>query len=175
MGKTSLVLRLTAFAQQQEYYTVKVEFRQIDRLCLSDLNHFLHYFCWRIAKELGIKPNSDDNWDEEIGSNVSCFLYLKNNLFAQINSSLVLVLEQVDCLFEYPQIAQEFFLLLRSCYEEAQQDTNWLETQTSSSLLYRSNGLYRHNPLPIQYWITITFERIYYSARREKKMTRRKK
>lgn len=125
MGKTSLVLRLTAFAQQQGYYTVKLDFRQIDRLCLSDLNHFFHYFCWRIAKELGIEPNLDNNWDEEIGSKLSCFFYLKNYLLPQINSPLVLVLEQVDRLFEYPQITQEFFPLFRSCYEEARQDTNW--------------------------------------------------
>jgi transcriptional regulator with XRE-family HTH domain len=115
MGKTSLVLRLTAFAQQQGYYTVKLDFRQIDRLCLSDLNHFFYYLCWRIAKELNIEPNLDDNWDEEVGSKLSCFFYLKNYLLPQINSPLVLVLEQVDHLFEYPQIAQEFWLF-STCY-----------------------------------------------------------
>lgn len=125
MGKTSLALRLLAFAKQQGYNTVKLDFHQIDPLRLSDLNHFFHYFCWRIAKELGIEPNLHDNWDEEVGSKLSCFFYLKNYLLPQLKSPLVLVLEQVDRLFEYPQIFQEFFPLLRSCYEEARQDTNW--------------------------------------------------
>lgn len=125
MGKTSLVLRLIAFAQQLGYYTVKLDLIQIDPLCLNDLNHFFRYFCWRVAKELGIEPNLDDNWDEEIGSKLSCFFYLKNYLLPQIKSSLVLVLEQADHLFEHPQITQEFFHLLRSCYEEARQDVNW--------------------------------------------------
>ena len=57
-----------------------MDFRQIDRLCLSDLNHFFYYFCWRVAKELNIEPNLDDNWDEEIGSKLSCFFYLKRKL-----------------------------------------------------------------------------------------------
>lgn len=39
MGKTSLVLRLLAFAQQQGYHTIKLDFHQIDPLRLSDLNH----------------------------------------------------------------------------------------------------------------------------------------
>lgn len=125
MGKTSLVLRLLAFAHKLGYYTVKLDFHQIDPLRLSDLNHFFHYFCWRVAKELGIEPNLDENWDEEIGSKLSCFFYLKNYLLPQIKMPLVLVLEQVDRLFEYPHIAQEFFPLLRSCYEEARQDMNW--------------------------------------------------
>lgn len=125
MGKTSLVLRLLAFAQQQGYYTVKLDFLQIDPLRLNDLNHFFHYFCWRVAKELGIEPNLDENWDEEIGSKLSCFFYLKNYLLPRIKIPLVLVLEQVDRLFEYPQILQEFFPLLRSCYEEARHDKNW--------------------------------------------------
>lgn len=125
MGKTSLMLRLLAFAQQQGYHTVKLDFRRIDPLCLNDLNHFFHYFCWRVAKELGIEPNLDAAWDDEIGAKLSCFLYLKNYLLKQIESPLVLVLEQADYLFRSPQIAQEFFPLLRSCYEEARHDTIW--------------------------------------------------
>ena len=125
MGKSSLVLRLLAFAQQQGYDTVKIDCNQIDLVCLNNFNYFFRCFCLRVAKELGIEPNLDANWDEEIGSKLSCFFYWKNYLLGQIKSPLVLVLEQADRLFEYPQLASEFFSLLRSWYEEARRDINW--------------------------------------------------
>lgn len=125
MGKSSLVLRLLAEAQQQQYHTLKLDCNQIDSLCLSDINHFFRCFCWRVAKELGIEPNLEANWDEEIGSKLSCSFYLQNYLLKQINRPLVLILEQVERLFEYSQLAREFFPLLRSWYEEARRDTDW--------------------------------------------------
>ncbi|WP_013324115.1 AAA-like domain-containing protein [Gloeothece verrucosa] len=125
MGKSSLVVRLLALAKQQHYYTVKLNCNQIDYNHLTDLNKFLRCFCNGVAKELGIEPKLDDNWDEEIGSKLSCTFYFKNYLLKQINHPLILVLEEVDCLFEYPQLAQEFFPLLRSWYEEARRDTDW--------------------------------------------------
>ncbi|QSJ20813.1 AAA-like domain-containing protein [Nostoc sp. UHCC 0702] len=125
MGKSSLVLRLLAFAHQQEYYTIKLDCHQIDAFCLSNLDQFFRSFCWRLATELGIDPQLDAYWDEEIGSKFSCSFYLKNYLLKQIQRPIVVVLERVDRFFEYPQIAQEFFPLLRSWHEEGHQDSNW--------------------------------------------------
>jgi transcriptional regulator with XRE-family HTH domain len=124
MGKSSLVLRLLAFAQIQGYRPVNVNCKQIDASCLTDLNKLLRSFCWQIATELGIDPKLDENWDKEIGCKLSCSLYLQSYLLKQIKSPVVLVLNEVDRFFEYPEIAQEFFGLLRSWYEEARQDTN---------------------------------------------------
>ncbi|GAA6617381.1 hypothetical protein NUACC26_031910 [Scytonema sp. NUACC26] len=125
MGKSSLVLRLLNFAQQQDYHTVKLDCQQIDTLSLHNVNQFLRCFCRQMAKALGIEANLDANWDEEIGIKLSCSFYIKNYLLEQIREPIVLVLEQVDCLFEYPQLAQELFSLLRSWYEEARRDRNW--------------------------------------------------
>lgn len=125
MGKSSLVLRLLNFAQKQGYRTVNLNCYQIDSDCLVDLNKLLRCLCWRVARELNIEPNLDEMWDEEIGCKLSCSFYLHNYLLKQIESPVVLVLNEVDRFFEYPHIAQEFFPLLRSWYEEARQDTNW--------------------------------------------------
>ena len=125
MGKSSLVLRLLAEAQQQEYYTVNLDCQQFDALYLSNLNQFLRSFCWQVATELGIEPNLDSKWNQEIGSKLSCSFYFKTYLLKQIERPVVFILEQVEHFFEYPQIAQEFFSLLRSWYEEARRDANW--------------------------------------------------
>ncbi|MFB2770525.1 AAA-like domain-containing protein [Pelatocladus sp. BLCC-F211] len=125
MGKSSLVLRLLAFAQKQRYHTVKLDCDQIDSLCMVDLSHFFRFFCWRVAKELGIDPNIDAYWDEEMGRKISCSLYFKNYLLKQIKRPVVLVLEQADRFFEHAELAQEFFTLLRSWHEEGRRDPIW--------------------------------------------------
>ena len=67
-----------------------------------------------------LEPKLVDYWDEEIGSKVSCTLYLRRYLLEQIHSPLVIALNEVDRIFQYPAIAREF-LLLRSWHEEAKQ------------------------------------------------------
>lgn len=124
MGKTSLVLRLCAFAQKQGYHTVHLNCYQIDFDCLTDLNKLLRNLCWRIATELGIDPNLNDIWDEEIGCKLNCSFYL-HYLLKQIESPVVLVLNEVDRFFENPHISQEFFALLRSWCEEGRQNPTW--------------------------------------------------
>ncbi len=124
-GKSSLVLRLLAFAQQNKNATVKIDFNQIDSAYLTDLNKFLRCFCSQITQRLNIEPNLDEYWDEDIGSKLSCSYYLKNQVLKTLAQPLILILEEVDRLFEHPQLAQDFFPLLRSWYEEARRDADW--------------------------------------------------
>ncbi|MCG6135439.1 MAG: AAA-like domain-containing protein [Nostoc sp. LLA-1] len=125
MGKTSLVLRLLDFAQTQGYQTVNLNCAQIDDHCLTTLSKLLRCICWQISQHLGIEPNLDDDWDEELGHKLICSFYLHNHILKQSDNPIVLVLNEVDRFFEYPHIAQEFFALLRSWCEEARQNHHW--------------------------------------------------
>jgi AAA-like domain len=125
MGKNSLMLRMFAFAQQQEYRTVNINCYQIDTDCFTDLNKLLRCLCWRIAIELGINPNLNHNWDEELGSKFSSSLYFQKYLLNQCQSPVVLILNEVDCFFDYPHICQEFLTLLRCWSEEARSNSDW--------------------------------------------------
>lgn len=124
MGKSSLVLRLLAFAQNQKYQTVVFNFNQIDLFYLSDLNKLLRCLGKQIANQLDIKVNLDEYWDEEIGAKLSCSFYL-HQILKNSTNPLVLVLSEVDRIFEQSDLAQDFFSLLRSWYEEARQDPDW--------------------------------------------------
>jgi len=125
MGKSSLVLRLCAFAQKQGYQTVNLNCYQFDSECLTDLNKLLRGLCWQIATELGIEPNFKEKWNEEIGYNLSSSFYLQNYLLSHCQSPVVLVLNEIDRFFEYPHICKDFFALLRSWCEEARHNPNW--------------------------------------------------
>lgn len=121
MGKSSLLIRIMACAATQGCRTVYLDFQQLDDRNLVNLDKFLRWFCANIAQQLELKPRLDDYWDEDIGSKVSCTIYLKRYLLEQIDRPLALALNEVDRIFKYPAIAQEFLPLLRSWHEEAKQ------------------------------------------------------
>jgi hypothetical protein len=56
---------------------------------------------------------------------ISCTTYFQAYLLEQIDSPLVLSLDEVEWIFEYPDIAQDFFPLLRNWYEEANNLEIW--------------------------------------------------
>lgn len=60
-----------------------------------------------------------------MGSLVSCTTYFQSSVLEQLSQNLVLGLDEVDWLFEFPQIAQGFFALLRSWHEEANNLEIW--------------------------------------------------
>ncbi|AFY93205.1 hypothetical protein Cha6605_2119 [Chamaesiphon minutus PCC 6605] len=119
MGKTSLLLRVLASAQSLGYHTVSLNLAQVDESILSDLDRFLRCICTNVARQLQLKPRIDEYWDEDLGSKISCTDYFQHYLLAKISTPLVLVFDELNHIFEHPQIAHDFLPLLRSWYEEA--------------------------------------------------------
>ncbi|MEB3283575.1 MAG: AAA-like domain-containing protein [Lyngbya sp.] len=122
MGKTSLILQLKTHAIAWGYRVVNLDFRRIDSRLLTDLNSFLRWLCKSLTYQLKLESELDDYWDEDIGGKVSCTSYLYNSILGRLETPLLLILSEIDRLFEAPQIYQEFFPLLRSWYEEAKQE-----------------------------------------------------
>jgi GGDEF domain-containing protein len=125
MGKTSLILRILTQAVNQGFSTVSLDFQQADKEIFSNLDKFLRWFCANISRELGLEPKLNDYWDRDMGSKVSCSIYFQAYLLESLNSPLVLVLNEVDWVFEYPEIAGDFLPLLRSWYEQAKRVEIW--------------------------------------------------
>ncbi|RUR80212.1 AAA-like domain-containing protein [Chlorogloeopsis fritschii PCC 9212] len=124
-GKTSLLLRMLDYANSQGYHTVSLNLEQIDCTILSDLNRFLRWLCANVSHQLQLQPKLNDYWDDDIGSKVSCTLYFRSYLLEQLNSPVVLALDEVNKIFEHPQVAKDFFPMLRSWYEEAKRIPLW--------------------------------------------------
>ncbi|BAU10536.1 hypothetical protein LEP3755_10200 [Leptolyngbya sp. NIES-3755] len=125
MGKTSLLLQVLHQIDQAGYCTVYLSLEQIDRAICDDLNRFLRWLCISVSHQLQLEPRLDEYWDDDIGSKVSCTLYFRNYLLAQLNAPLVLALDEVNQIFEHPLVAQDVLPLLRSWYEEAKRLPIW--------------------------------------------------
>lgn len=125
MGKTSLMLRALNYAIKQNYQAVVLHFQQIEQAILDDINKLLRWFCANLARQLQIKPELEQYWDQDLGSKTSCTIYLQEYILAQSEQPIVIALEELNRIYDYPKIAQEFLPLLRSWYEEARTNPVW--------------------------------------------------
>ncbi|MGB3534181.1 MAG: AAA-like domain-containing protein [Microcoleaceae cyanobacterium] len=125
MGKSSLALRIIERARTENYRVASVDFQQAEAAVFANLDRFLRWFCANITQELELSLNLNEYWDEEIGSKVSCTIYFQNYLLKLIQSPMVLVLNELNRVFEYPEVAQEFLPLLRFWHEQARKSKTW--------------------------------------------------
>jgi diguanylate cyclase (GGDEF)-like protein len=125
MGKSSLLLRVIDFVKHQEYRTIYLDFQLADRETFKSLDKFLRWFCANITHKLKLKERLQEYWDEELGSKVNCSIYFQDYVLPCIESPLVLVLNEVDLIFEYPKIAQDFLGLLRAWHEAGKHQEIW--------------------------------------------------
>lgn len=158
MGKTSLVMRIAAYAQSRGYRTLRLNLLQAEDNVLSNLERLLRWFCANLTLQLGIESLLDDYWDEDLGFKVSCTTYLQGYILGQLDSPLVITLDEVDRLFRYPQVAQEFLPLLRFWHEEANNVPIWQKLRlivTHSTEIYISLSL---NQSPFNVGLSLKLE-----------------
>ena len=125
MGKTSLMHRILDYARQAGLSTVLLSLQRADGTIFTSLDKFLRWLCANVSRQLNLEPKLDEYWDEDIGSKVSCTLYFQDYLLAAIDSPIVLALDEVNRIFEYPDISADFLPLLRSWYEDASELEIW--------------------------------------------------
>ncbi|AKG22639.1 AAA-like domain-containing protein [Calothrix sp. 336/3] len=127
MGKSYLVNRLLSQIKQQNYRIAILSFELAERnIHFTDLNKFLRWFCLNLSRELKLPNELDEYWDEAgMGAKVSCTTYFEECLLSSADTPLVICLDDVDLLFPYPHIYEDFFGLLRSWYEKARSRKIW--------------------------------------------------
>lgn len=125
MGKTSLMARILNYAATGGYLTVRLNFSQAEGAVMANLDKFLRWFCANVCRQLRLEPKLDDYWDEDLGSKVSCTTYFQAYLLPEIDKPLVLALDEVDRLFEFPEVARDFLPLLRFWHEEVNNIEVW--------------------------------------------------
>ncbi|MCC5662536.1 AAA-like domain-containing protein [Nostoc sp. CHAB 5784] len=156
-GKSSLLNRMIAYAREQGYQIVYLDFQEADEDIFASLDKFLRWFCVNVSRQLNLLPCLDDFWDTEMGSKVSCKIYFEAYLLQYIDQSpVVLALNEVHRVFEHPNIAQDFLPMLRFWHEQAKQDQIW---QKLRMVVVHTTEIYiplKLNQSPFNVGITIT-------------------
>ena len=123
MGKTYLISRIFDHVKQKGYRTVSINLWSRENL--TDLKTFLQRFCAILSLELGLEDQIDQSWSSRFGSQDNCTNYLKKYILPAIDSPLVLGLDNIDEIFPYPEITQQFSALLRAWHEKAKTEDIW--------------------------------------------------
>lgn len=117
-GKTSLINLILGHAQDYGLRTAVVSMRAIDRRCLVDINQTLRWFCAVVARALDLPNQFDQRWDSLFGGSYSCTDYFETYLLPAAEQPLLLVIDDLDELFAYGDVATDVLGMLRAWYEQ---------------------------------------------------------
>lgn len=126
-GKTSLIAQGLSQAEEHGFRTAVISLQLADSGVFGSLNQFLQWLCVMVSRSLGLPNCLEEFWNPLFGSNYSCNDYFESYLLPAANSPLLLVLDEVNILFNYPEIAADFFGLLRAWYEQSRHSTTGSE------------------------------------------------
>jgi hypothetical protein len=125
MGKTSLIARILDYGSSQNYHTVRLSLHRAGTQVFEKSDRFLRWFCTNVTRQLGLSSRLNDYWDEDMGALINSTIYFQGYLLKELSHPIVLALDGIDQLFEYPELASDFFVLLRSWYEETKDISVW--------------------------------------------------
>lgn len=123
MGKTSLINQIQAKANDNNYISQYLRFDLlIEPPNISSVNNFIKAFN-KIIKSRFPDVSKGSNWDNN-NAKISCTKDLKS-LLLNLQKNLVLILDEVDEIFQYPEITKDFCGMLRHWYEESNNVKIW--------------------------------------------------
>ncbi|MBX2862536.1 MAG: AAA-like domain-containing protein [Leptolyngbyaceae cyanobacterium MAG.088] len=118
MGKTSLMARILNHGRDLGYATVPVSFQRADSRLFNDLDMLLKWLCTQVGRRLKKLKDLEDYWIG-FGSKDKCIAYFEECLLEELDTPIILALDEVDMVFPHAEVADDFFGLLRSWYESA--------------------------------------------------------
>jgi AAA-like domain/Bacterial regulatory proteins, luxR family len=118
MGKTSLLNRVLTYAHTVGYQAIRLNIGQAESSILANLDAFLRWVCWNLTQRLNLSLALEECWEPQLGSLITCTAYMQQ-ILQETNTNLVLAIDDVDGLLDFPETARGFFALLRGWHEEA--------------------------------------------------------
>ncbi|GAB1542132.1 hypothetical protein NUACC21_48060 [Scytonema sp. NUACC21] len=129
MGKTLLLSKLINHtAKVPGYRGVDLKLRLAEKEDFENLDTFLQWFCSSVTQMLELESDNKvkQHWDKHLGnSKLKCMDYFEDCLLNDKQGSLVLGLDDVDRIYQFSEIAEEFLGLLRSWHEKAKTRPVW--------------------------------------------------
>jgi len=123
-GKTSLLSRLLKEAKSQDYQIVSFNFQEFDNEMLENLDELLSYICDIISIESDIEPNVNPKLLSRLTPKMRATKYIES-ILSQIEKPIVLTIDEADRLFEYSDVSDEFFGLIRAWHEKSKDKEIW--------------------------------------------------
>ncbi|MEM7065354.1 MAG: AAA-like domain-containing protein [Cyanobacteria bacterium P01_B01_bin.77] len=124
-GKSSLLLRLIEQVETLEFKAIFIDFQEAEQDTLEHLDSLLCWICANVIRQLALPINLDEIWLSALGSKLNFKGFLQDHVFGTLSTPIVLVFNEVNQIFEHQRVAQDFFPMIRSFYEQAQSSERW--------------------------------------------------
>jgi hypothetical protein len=142
MGKTSLKSRILHYAESQhQYRALSFSFWEADNEILNSKEQFFQWFLSSIAAELGLENRVTGTWQSFLTHRQNCSRYFEHHILAPLDRPLVLGLDEVDQILDHPQIATDFFSLLRLWYESSRNSETWQKLRLVISVSQEADNI----------------------------------
>jgi hypothetical protein len=129
MGKTRLLNRVLAKCQQKQdnCQIIIINWQNdFDSEAFDSYETFLKTFCAAISKYLGLPDDIlDKYWNNRGSTNNKATSYFADYLLSKIENWLILVLQEMDLVFNYDQLSLDFCGLLRGWHQKYSQHECW--------------------------------------------------
>ena len=126
MGKTSLVNRVLQQGRASQQKIVYLDFDSVERSIAGNLDKLLRWLCVMVSRQLGLKNEVKEYWDTDIlGSNDNCTVYFEEYILTETTEAIALALDNIDRLFTYEGVIEDFFGMLRSWHEKGKTQDCW--------------------------------------------------
>jgi hypothetical protein len=124
-GKSSLLARIHALSKRDERRSVYLDFQTFDEPQLASLHSVLLMLARRIARTLKTTLQPDDVWDSDLlGEKASFAEFLARAVLDGSSSPVVLILDEVDRLFDRPYRG-DFFAAVRGWHNNRATEEAW--------------------------------------------------
>ncbi len=117
MGKSSLLMRLIEAALKAGKQVAFLDFQLFDKSTLTDADTFFRQFCLWLTRELTLPDQMTDYWEQPLGNNQRCTLYVGEYLLKKMDRPLLLAMDEVDCVFD-TTFRSDFFGMLRNWHNQ---------------------------------------------------------
>ncbi len=124
LGKTSLLNRLVAHTKDN-YRLVRLNLMDVEVALFNKIDDFFKWFCLNISKQLQLESQVDKYWQVGQGIGVNCKAYFQAEVLEVIDSPIILIIEELDLVFPYVEVAEQFLTMLRSWFEETTKTDIW--------------------------------------------------
>lgn len=148
MGKTSLLEGILSNAEKGDLRAVKIDLQSAEHKTLQNLGRFSQWFCQQIVSKLGLPIDVAQSWISDSGSDLNCQNFFRNDLLKLAEQPLLLGVDNLDVIFEYPETADDFLGMLRSWIEDKSHPWEQLRVAIVYTWHYKTK-LHHKSPLNI--------------------------
>ena len=146
MGKTYLATQITQELDLEKFQVVNLTFLDVTQEELQ-ISEILKWLCISVASHM---EESDfmiqafkQHWDDFFSPNMNATSYFEKYLLSKTHKNLVLVLDDIDRIFEKDVLATDFSALLRSWHEKARKgDASATQWKKLGIIIIQSNEIY---------------------------------